>query len=221
MKRFIKGEYEEWLALYFDEDKERRNSEATKERLKEIHKKMCSIFPFLLPKNRFTGLVDPEYDYSYTEWCFLPYGWSKVFGYKLLKKLYKSLKFHRRLNDFKITDIKEREGHLDIYATYYDFTEKILKKYWDLSIGYCFLCGEPVRYYNGMYLCKSCFLNQARSVMQKAEMSKRRKYIIKSRLKEDNIPYLEVNRFGRIVKKKDKRYYKLWGIERKRKKQLK
>ena len=72
-----------------------------------------------------------------------------------------------------------------------------------------------------MYLCKSCFLNQARSVMQKAEMSKRRKYIIKSRLKEDNIPYLEVNRFGRIVKKKDKRYYKLWGIERKRKKQVK
>ena len=47
---------------------------------KEYNKQLCEKYPFLLPRNRWTGLVHPDYDYSYTELDAMPTGWRKAFG---------------------------------------------------------------------------------------------------------------------------------------------
>lgn len=49
-------------------------------RLKELNKLMIEEFPFLLPRNRFTGQVLDDYDYSYNEWQALELGWQINFG---------------------------------------------------------------------------------------------------------------------------------------------
>lgn len=206
MKRFTEQEFNEWLELDY-------NRQANIKRLIELNEKMISVFPFLLPKNRFTGYAVENFDYTYNEWSSIPYGWNKAFGYKLLVSLYKSLRFHRVLNDFNIYNIKEKWGHLDMSTRSYDFTDKIIDKYWSLSIAYCINCGRPVRYYKGIYLCNSCFMKDVKS--SKLTFAQKRKFIKSCKLIEKDIPSYTVHRFGRDVTKKHKEFYKLWGIKRK------
>ena len=40
----------------------------------QLNKLMIKEFPFLLPRNRWTGLVDDDYDYSYNELEAIPEG---------------------------------------------------------------------------------------------------------------------------------------------------
>ena len=40
----------------------------------QLNKLMIKEFPFLLPRNRWTGLVDDDYDYSYNELEAMPEG---------------------------------------------------------------------------------------------------------------------------------------------------
>ncbi len=47
---------------------------------KESNQKLIERFPFLIPRNRWTGKVPEDYDYSYTELDSMPDGWRKAFG---------------------------------------------------------------------------------------------------------------------------------------------
>lgn len=47
---------------------------------KEYNKQLVEKYPFLLPRNRWTGKVQEDYDYSYTELDGMPDGWRKAFG---------------------------------------------------------------------------------------------------------------------------------------------
>jgi hypothetical protein len=128
----------------------------------ELNKKMVEEFPFLLPKNRFSGEVSEDYDYTYTELDALEYGWKKAFGYDLLCELRDALVKANYLQDYFIAQIKEKYGTL----RWYDFgapeeAYKILRKYENLSAQYCYICGNPVAYETSgwiNYVCEDCFV---------------------------------------------------------------
>ena len=106
------------------------------------NKELVEEFPFLLPRNRFTGEVPKDYDYSYTELDSMPEGWRKAFGIQLCKELKKAL--GESVSNYRVTQIKEKYGDLCWYD--YGGTEesyKVLDKYQTISAHICILCGKP------------------------------------------------------------------------------
>ena len=58
---------------------------------KESNQKMIERFPFLIPRNRWTGKVPEDYDYSYTELDSMPDGWRKAFGEQMCEDIREEL----------------------------------------------------------------------------------------------------------------------------------
>ena len=124
----------------------------------ELNKKMVEEFPFLLPRNVWTGEVVAGYDYHYNElWALLP-GWQKAFGYELICELRDALVAANYLHSYRISQIKEKYGSL----RWYDFgaTEEIydiIHKYEKISETVCQCCGDTnVDEYGYDWLCEKC-----------------------------------------------------------------
>ena len=136
------------------------------EERRKIHnnKKLIKEFPFLLPKNRWTGEPSKDYDYTYTELDAMPDGWRKAFGLDMCNEIKEELIRFNSLNDYRITEIKEKYGFLHWYDAGQPAgskIDKIISKYEDLSICYCVNCGKPVRYFQNIYddnqyICEDC-----------------------------------------------------------------
>lgn len=112
----------------------------------EDNKKLTKKFPFLIPKNRWTGNIDPEYDYSYTELDAMPDGWRKAFGIQMCEDIQKELDTYSEKirNDYCITQIKEKYGTLRWYTNWTtEGLETIIRKYEELSSKTCIDCGKP------------------------------------------------------------------------------
>ena len=126
----------------------------------ELNKQMIEYFPFLLPRNRWTGLVSSGYDYSYNEMYAMPHGWAVAFGYEMLCELREELLTHGFLYDYRITDIKEKYGTLRWYDA--GITEKgfeIVRKYCSMSAHVCQECGKSATHMTRgwiSYFCKKC-----------------------------------------------------------------
>lgn len=112
---------------------------------KEYNKQLVEKYPFLLPRNRWTGEVPKDYDYSYTELDAMPDGWRKAFGEQMCEEIKQELEEKGLLDQYRISQIKEKYGRL----CWYDFgcTEKIwteiIPKYQKLSKRTCIKCGKP------------------------------------------------------------------------------
>jgi len=110
---------------------------------KESNQKLIERFPFLIPRNRWTGKVPEDYDYSYTELDSMPDGWRKAFGEQMCEDIRDELVHAEYLNQYRISQIKEKYGTL----CWYDFgcTERMLRdiipKYERLSARICIRCG--------------------------------------------------------------------------------
>ncbi len=126
----------------------------------ELNKKMIEEFPFLLPRNRWTGEVHKDFDYSYNELWDLEKGWAKAFGYELICELKEALLEANYLDKYLIMQIKEKYGTLRWYDG--GAPEKvfdIIRKYEKLSYETCIHCGKPAEYetYGWInYVCKNC-----------------------------------------------------------------
>lgn len=126
------------------------------------NKKLIEEFPFLLPRNRWSGQVDPNYDYTYTELDAMPYGWRKAFGLEMCKELKEELIKCNYLNDYRITDIKEKYGSLRWYDNGYPASSKIAEiiyKYEMMSEDVCINCGKAAKYVTKGYIefvCEDC-----------------------------------------------------------------
>lgn len=111
----------------------------------EENKKLVERFPFLLPRNRWTGEVSDDYDYSYTELDAMPDGWRKAFGEQMCQEIYDDLILNNCLDTYRIMQIKEKFGLLRWYDS--STTEKIIReiipKYEALSKKICINCGNP------------------------------------------------------------------------------
>lgn len=112
---------------------------------KEYNKQLIEKYPFLLPRNRWTGKVPADYDYSYTELDAMPDGWRKAFGEQMCQEIEEELEKYNLQNEYRISQIKEKYGSL----CWYDFgcTGKILREiiptYEKLSKRICIKCGKP------------------------------------------------------------------------------
>lgn len=82
---------------------------------KEYNKNLIEQYPFLLPKNRWTGKVVEDYDYSWTEMDDMPVGWRIAFGDQMLEELREELVKYNYLDKYFITQIKEKYGTLRWY----------------------------------------------------------------------------------------------------------
>ena len=112
---------------------------------KESNQKLIERFPFLMPRNRWTGEVPEDYDYSYTELDSMPDGWRKAFGEQMCEDIREELVRAEYLGQYRISQIKVKYGTL----CWYDFgcTERMLRdiipKYERLSARTCIRCGNP------------------------------------------------------------------------------
>jgi hypothetical protein len=108
----------------------------------EENKKLCEKYPFLIVKNRWTGEVSEDYDYSYTEIDAMPQGWFKAFGMQMVEELSQAL--GENAKNYRITQIKEKFGGLRWYdAGCTKEGYEVIRKYEGLSIITCIICGEP------------------------------------------------------------------------------
>lgn len=109
-----------------------------------MNKELVRRYPFLLPRNKETGEVPDDYDFSYTELDNMPEGWRKAFGEQMCEEIADVLTEEGLLYDYRIVQIKEKWGSLRWYdsgATTAIY--KIVSKYEKLSSRICVKCGAP------------------------------------------------------------------------------
>lgn len=107
------------------------------------NRELIKEYPFLLPRNVFTDKVSDTYDYSYTLLDDMPKGWKKAFGEKLCKELKKVLVEDSLLDDYRVTQIKEKFGQLRWYDNCgSEKLYKVIDKYESLSEHTCIECGS-------------------------------------------------------------------------------
>ena len=108
------------------------------------NKNLCEKYPFLIPRNPFTGEIVQDYNYEYTMLDEIPDGWRIAFGEQLCEELRQELKNNNCLNNYHIIQIKEKYGELRWYDS--GNTENghnIIHKYEDISRKTCICCGKP------------------------------------------------------------------------------
>lgn len=125
------------------------------------NRELIERYPFLLPRNRWTGEVFNDYDYSFTELDNMPNGWRNAFGEKMCEEIRDALIEANYLDEYRISQIKEKYGTL----RWYDFgdTQKvhdIISKYEYISQFICMRCGNPYAKFfnNGWFytICENC-----------------------------------------------------------------
>lgn len=78
---------------------------------KESNQKLIERFPFLIPRNRWTGKVPEDYDYSYTELDSMPDGWRKAFGEQMCEDIRDELVHAEYLNQYRIPRSRRNTEH--------------------------------------------------------------------------------------------------------------
>lgn len=133
-----------------------------KDRTVEENKELIKAMPFLLPVNRFTGEIDDDYDYSYTELDIaeIPKGWDELF-YNYCVEITPVLARVNELDVFHFSQVKEKWGELRIYnnginSEIADEMNAIEKKYVDMSVRTCCLCGRSGKMTYVGWVCPFC-----------------------------------------------------------------
>ena len=157
------------MNIFWDYDKL-----SEEEKIKE-NKKLLKKYPFLLPKNIWTGNVMENYDYSWTLLDEVPKGWRISIMPLFLEDLRKELIKFDYLDKYFITQIKEKYGELRWYDAGYPEGSKvddIIEIYSYLSGNICIICGKPdVPMVNDWWIspyCENCWIN---SELQRANLS--------------------------------------------------
>lgn len=107
------------------------------------NKILVEKYPFLLPRNRFSGAVVQDYDYSFTELDDMPIGWRIAFGDAMLQELAASLGDYAA--KYRIVQIKEKFGGLRWYDNGVPAVSgayEIIRKYQYMSYYTCINCGQ-------------------------------------------------------------------------------
>jgi len=121
----------------------------------EENKKLCKKYPFLIVKNRWTGQISENYDYSYTEIDAMPNGWFKAFGMQMVEELNSAL--GKNAKKYFVTQIKEKYGSLRWYDN--GCTKEgyeVIKKYQRLSEVTCITCGQPATKISSGWISPYC-----------------------------------------------------------------
>lgn len=168
------------MGMYSDMENSRINDVDvfTEEETKQKNRELCERFPFLIPRNRFSGkkITDccgpngeegywpgspeehPEYDFEYTELDDMPDGWRIAFGEDMMQEIMDDLVANDCVDDFWITQIKEKYAVLRFYCM--GATDRIINviipKYEDISRRTCIGCGKPATVVSTGWFCPWC-----------------------------------------------------------------
>ena len=55
------------------------------------NRELIERYPFLMPRNCWTGKIPEEFNYSYTELDAMPDGWRKAFGERMCEEIREAL----------------------------------------------------------------------------------------------------------------------------------
>lgn len=127
--------------------------------VKRKNRKLLKRYPILRPT--FYGMVDEEYDYSYTMLDFVCVGWQPFF-LTFCDKVQDHLRAKGiPFDQFHFCDLKEKWGTLRIDCDAND------RELFDMALDaenasmlYCPSCGKPTKYVTSgyvLYLCPECF----------------------------------------------------------------
>lgn len=130
------------------------------------NRKLCKRYPFLIPRSRITGKIFNNYDYSGTELDNMEPGWIKAFGLLMCEELRNLLIKCNYLNDYRISEIKEKHAQLRWYdfgvpKSIYEEFKNVIWKYEYISSFVCQKCGkfDVPTLIDGwsMVICKDCY----------------------------------------------------------------
>lgn len=94
---------------------------------------------------------------TYIEWDAVEPGWNKAFGKQYLNDLKKQLKKDKMLYSWRIMDIKEKWGYLNLYCNYgSEELYNIISKYESLSWDTCIKCGKPATHTSKGWISPYC-----------------------------------------------------------------
>ena len=94
---------------------------------------------------------------TYIEWDAVEPGWNKAFGKQYLNDLKKQLKKDKMLYSWRIMDIKEKWGYLNLYCNYgSEELYNIISKYETLSWDTCIKCGKPATHTSKGWISPYC-----------------------------------------------------------------
>lgn len=126
----------------------------------EKNKELCDKYPFLIPRNVWTGEVVEDYDYSWTLLDTFEPGWKIAFGKQLCEELKEALEKANYVDKFMFSQIKEKYGHLCLYN--FGCNQEawdVIHKYEELSKYTCGRCGKPATKVTTGWIypyCESC-----------------------------------------------------------------
>ena len=83
---------------------------------RQINKKLCEQFPYLVPRNVFTDKIPEDYDYDYIRGEYeLPDGWFDLF-LQMCEDIKQPLVDANYLEKFRFSQIKEKYGTMRCYV---------------------------------------------------------------------------------------------------------
>ena len=168
------------------------NKRIKKKQIKTNNKKLCKHYPFLIPRNRWTdkpiwnkknkNMRSYNAPYAYTELDAMPLGWREVFGEQMCEEIKNELVKYNYLDEYRITEIKEKYGQL----RWYDFgvpkdskIYDIVNKYTKMSEHICLRCGRPAEIINNQGwlepVCDLCLQKERENTKKLAEKYKKQR----------------------------------------------
>ena len=119
------------------------NKRIKKKKIKQENKKLINEYPFLMPKNVWTGKPIKNFDYSFTLLDDMPKGWKKAFGKHFCADLKNALIKANFLDKYYVMQVKEKYGTLRWYDNGgSDEVHDINAKYEHISAFTCIECGK-------------------------------------------------------------------------------
>ena len=161
--------------------KAKRSKEEDK-KIQDYNKKLIKDFPFLMP----CEILDKEemqtYDYQVTWLDNMPIGWRIAFGIKMCEEIKNQLlripfgDSGTLLDNYKITDIKEKYGSLCWYDSCgNEEIKKIIDKYEKISWDTCIVCGSTATLESAGWIspyCEECAKKEYKRVNFKTPFEK-------------------------------------------------
>ena len=128
----MSNEYKDWCADLSAEQKQ--------------NYELCVKYPFLVPRDIFTGEEDKNYFYEYTYMDDIPDGWRIAFGEQWaqdIQDVINKMPDDER-NRTRVWQLKEKYGMFTQYFSHYnDELSAVIQKYSLLSAKTCVHCGKP------------------------------------------------------------------------------
>ena len=129
-----------------------------KKKIQTMNRKLVEKYPWLIPRNDWTGKIIDGYNYTWTELDGWPEGWVKAFGRVFADELGAAIDEAGLTNSYRVFQVKEKYG----MSRWYDNggTQKmhnIVTAFEYISERICYSCGKlDVPMINDGWYCPTC-----------------------------------------------------------------